>query len=178
MPSSWRSLLLDGWYMKNQNVSIRVDDVQLEGDMVLQDNDAGLVLFAHGSGSSRLSPRNQFVASALQQAGIGTLLFDLLTRDEEAAERVTRHLRFDIPMLARRLNEATRWAMDNATTRDVPLGYFGSSTGAAAALMAAAELGEAISAIVSRGGRPDLAGDALRRVSAPTLLIVGKHDPV
>ncbi len=163
--------------MKNQNVSIRVDDVQLEGDLVLQDNDAGLVLFAHGSGSSRLSPRNQFVASALQQAGIGTLLFDLLTRDEEAAERVSRHLRFDIPMLARRLNEATRWAMDNATTRDVPLGYFGSSTGAAAALMAAAELGEAISAIVSRGGRPDLAGDALRRVSAPTLLIVGKHDP-
>src|SRR5258706_12182262 len=106
MRYSWRSLLVDGWYMKNQNVSIRVDDVQLDGDLVLRDGDAGLVLFAHGSGSSRLSPRNQFIASALQQAGIGTLLFDLLTREEEAAERETRHLRFDIPMLARRLTEA------------------------------------------------------------------------
>jgi pimeloyl-ACP methyl ester carboxylesterase len=134
------------------------------------------VLFAHGSGSSRHSPRNQFVARILRDAGIGTLLFDLLTTEEETAEAETRHLRFDIPMLATRLIEATRWAVDRATSRDINVGYFGSSTGAAAALVAAAELGESISAVVSRGGRPDLAGTALERVSAPTLLIVGGDD--
>lgn len=136
----------------------------------------GLVLFAHGSGSSRHSPRNQYVASVLREAGVGTLLFDLLTAEEERAEAYTRHLRFDIHLLARRLVTATRWALDEATTRDINVGYFGSSTGAAAALVAAAELGETVAAVVSRGGRPDLAEEALERVSAPTLLIVGGED--
>jgi pimeloyl-ACP methyl ester carboxylesterase len=134
------------------------------------------VLFAHGSGSSRHSPRNQQVARVLRQSRLGTLLFDLLTAEEEQAEAYTRHLRFDIPFLARRLIGATRWVMKQAAARDVKLGYFGSSTGAAAALVAAAELGETISAVVSRGGRPDLAGAALPRVTAPTLLIVGGND--
>jgi pimeloyl-ACP methyl ester carboxylesterase len=135
-----------------------------------------LVLFAHGSGSSRHSPRNQHVARVLREAGVGTLLFDLLTPEEEEAEAQTRHLRFDIPLLAERLVAATRWALDEAITSDIHAGYFGSSTGAAAALVAAANLGEAISAVVSRGGRPDLAEDALERVTAPTLLIVGGDD--
>jgi pimeloyl-ACP methyl ester carboxylesterase len=116
------------------------------------------------------------VAEALQRAQLGTLLFDLLTAEEEQAEAYTRHLRFNIPFLAQRLVEATHWALDRVTTRDLSVGYFGSSTGAAAALVAAAELRETISAVVSRGGRPDLAGEALERVTAPTLLIVGKND--
>ena len=160
----------------SDEIEINVKGVKLGGELNLPPKALGLVLFAHGSGSSRHSPRNQFVARTLREAGVGTLLFDLLTAEEEETEAHTRHLRFNIPMLAERLVAATRWALDEGTTRDINLGYFGSSTGAAAALVAAAELGEKISAVVSRGGRPDLAGDALERVSAPTLLIVGGDD--
>ena len=152
-------------------ISIPLKGVQLEGELDLPSDAIGLVLFAHGSGSSRHSPRNQYVARVLREARLGTLLFDLLTAEEERTEAHTRHLRFNIPFLAERLVGATRWALDETTSRDIPAGYFGSSTGAAAALVAAAELGETIGAVVSRGGRPDLAGDALDRVTAPTLLI-------
>lgn len=136
-----------------------------------------LVLFAHGSGSSRHSPRNRQVAAALRDAGIGTLLFDLLTADEEEEDRLTAHLRFDVDLLAARLADATRWVLGQ---RDSPpglaIGYFGASTGAAAALAAAASMGDRVAAVVSRGGRPDLAGPALVHVTAPTLLIVGARD--
>jgi pimeloyl-ACP methyl ester carboxylesterase len=162
--------------MTTTEITIPLNRVRLEGELELPSNALGLVLFAHGSGSSRHSPRNQFVARTLREARLGTLLFDLLTAEEELAEAHTRHLRFNIPFLAERLVAATRWALDEATTRDMPAGYFGSSTGAAAALVAAAELGPAIRAVVSRGGRPDLAGDALERVTASTLLIVGGAD--
>lgn len=134
----------------------------------------GLILFAHGSGSGRLSPRNTMVARALRQGGLGTLLFDLLT-EEEAADR--RNV-FDIPLLAERLLQATGWARREQQTALLPIGYFGASTGAAAALVAAAEAGTEIAAVVSRGGRPDLAGAALPQVGAPTLLIVGGNDDV
>jgi pimeloyl-ACP methyl ester carboxylesterase len=163
--------------MQRNEILIPLRDVKLEGELNLPPNAASLVLFAHGSGSSRHSPRNQFVASALRRDGkIGTLLFDLLTPEEESAEAHTRHLRFNIPLLAERLVEVTRWALDHVTTRDMNVGYFGSSTGAAAALVAATELRDAVGAVVSRGGRPDLAGDALSHVKAPTLLIVGAND--
>jgi putative phosphoribosyl transferase len=135
------------------------------------------VLFAHGSGSSRHSPRNQFVARTIREAGVGTLLFDLLTREEEAVDIQTRHLRFDISMLARRLLSATDWIKREGDTRHLRVGYFGSSTGGGAALVAAAERGEQVGAVVSRGGRPDLAGsDALQLVRSPTLLLVGGLD--
>ena len=137
-----------------------------------------LVLFAHGSGSSRHSPRNQFVARTLNRAGLGTFLFDLLTPEEEALDIYTREHRFNIGLLAERLVAATKWAPQQEETRDLHIGYFGSSTGGAAALVAAAELPPDIGAVVSRGGRPDLAGDALPRVQAPTLLIVGGNDEV
>lgn len=162
--------------MAAKEISIPLPDVNLAGELNLPLGSSGLVLFAHGSGSSRFSPRNQFVARTLEQQRVGTLLFDLLTEDEEQAEAHTRHLRFNIPFLAKRLIGATRWALDRATTKDISVGYFGSSTGAAAALVAAAELRETISAVVSRGGRPDLAGDALPRVTAASLLIVGGND--
>jgi pimeloyl-ACP methyl ester carboxylesterase len=162
--------------MARNHIKIPIRGIQLAGDLELRNDAAGLVLFAHGSGSSRRSPRNQFVARILQEAGLGTLLFDLLTPAEEKAEAHTRHLRFDIPLLADRLVEATRWALDNVTSRDLNIGFFGSSTGAAAALIAAAELSENVAAVVSRGGRPDLAGPALERVNSPTLLIVGGDD--
>jgi pimeloyl-ACP methyl ester carboxylesterase len=136
----------------------------------------GLAIFAHGSGSSRQSSRNQFVARALQERGIGTLLFDLLTEAEEQEELYTCHLRFDIVLLAERLVAATDWVSKQETVRGLPLAYFGASTGAAAALVAAAKLGGRIKAVVSRGGRPDLAGEFLGRVQAPTLLIVGGND--
>jgi len=136
------------------------------------------VIFAHGSGSSRKSPRNREVAATLQDRGLATLLFDLLTLDEEAVDRHTAHLRFDIDFLAQRLVAATDWATGHAVLARLPLGYFGASTGAAAALVAAAERPAAIAAVVSRGGRPDLAGPALGRVRAPTLLIVGGDDVV
>jgi dienelactone hydrolase len=157
-------------------VSIPLKGLRLGGELILPEQATGLVLFAHGSGSSRHSPRNQFVARRLQQAGLGTLLFDLLTAEEEQSETHTRHLRFNIDLLKERLVGATRWALDEGTSKETCIGYFGSSTGAAAALKAAAELGQDVMAVVSRGGRPDLAGDALRRVTAPTLLIVGGED--
>ena len=135
-----------------------------------------MVLFVHGSGSSRRSPRNQFVARALHGTGLSTLLFDLLTRDEEEAEARDGHLRFNIPFLVERLISATRWIAQQPPTKQQRIGYFGASTGGAAALVAAAELGTGIDAIVSRGGRPDLAGNTLGKVSAPTLLIVGERD--
>jgi putative phosphoribosyl transferase len=162
--------------MPFEEITIPVKGLKLGGELHLHERASGLVIFAHGSGSSRHSPRNQFVARLLRDAGLGALLFDLLTLQEEQAETQTAHLRFDIPLLAERLAAATRWALDRFTTRDISGGYFGSSTGAAAALMAAAELKDTIAAVVSRGGRPDLAGDALERVTAPTLLIVGGDD--
>jgi|SRR6266853_1703358 len=162
--------------MRATEITIPVQDAQLGGELSLSDESSGLVLFAHGSGSSRHSPRNQFVAGMLRGAGVGTLLFDLMTAQEEQAGAGTRHLRFDIPFLAGRLVAATKWALDEATIRDISIGYFGASTGAAAALVAAAELPENINVVVSRGGRPDLAGDALERVRASTLLIVGGKD--
>jgi putative phosphoribosyl transferase len=157
-------------------VQIPVGDVKLEGELVIPPGAGGLVVFAHGSGSSRHSPRNQYVARIIRESGNGTLLFDLLTRDEEAEDLVTRRLRFDIDLLARRLVEVTHWLLTQSATRHLGIGYFGSSTGGAAALVAAAETGRRINAVVSRGGRPDLAGDALPRVQAPTLLIVGGYD--
>lgn len=138
----------------------------------------GLVLFAHGSGSSRHSPRNRFVADVLNEGNLATLLLDLLTPHEESIDRRTAELRFDIGLLARRLVAATRWVRTQPPLRDFSLGYFGASTGAAAALVAAAALPDEIAAVVSRGGRPDLAGEHLRRVKAPTLLIVGGADDV
>jgi len=147
--------------------------VQLEGELILPPSATCVVLFAHGSGSSRFSPRNTHVAEVLQQRGIGTLLFDLLTREEDRFYET----RFDITLLTTRLVAATEWLATNPVTKELSIGYFGASTGAAAALQAAAKLGNKISAVVSRGGRPDLAGAvALRRVMAPTLLIVGGAD--
>ncbi|MCL4315526.1 MAG: alpha/beta fold hydrolase, partial [Gammaproteobacteria bacterium] len=159
-------------------VRIPAGDVTLEGNLHLTSNAGGIVLFAHGSGSSRHSPRNRFVARHLQEVGLATLLFDLLTSDEEFAERATGHLRFDIKMLARRLAQVTDWLRQQPQTRTLKIGYFGASTGAAAALVAAADHPQGVSAIVSRGGRPDLAGPALARVKAPTLLLVGGEDAV
>jgi pimeloyl-ACP methyl ester carboxylesterase len=157
-------------------LEIPVDDGVLHGDLDVPENAGGVVIFAHGSGSSRLSPRNRRVAEQLRGQGLGTLLVDLLTETEEADDAMTRRWRFDIPLLARRLAAATEWL---TTTPRIPAccGYFGASTGAAAALVAAAERPEAVAAVVSRGGRPDLAGTALGRVRAPTLLLVGERDP-
>lgn len=157
-------------------VDLPIGDLRLAGELTLPPAALGVVLFAHGSGSSRRSPRNQFVARRLQSAGLGTLLFDLLTPAEERKDLDTGYWRFDITLLAQRLVAATRWLLAQPSARHLAPGYFGSSTGAAAALVAAAELGSAIRAVVSRGGRPDLAGDALRAVTAPTLLIVGEAD--
>jgi putative phosphoribosyl transferase len=148
----------------------------LSGDLTIPENAMSLVLFAHGSGSSRHSPRNQFVASTLNRSGLGTLLFDLLTPEEEALDLYTREHRFNIGLLAERLVQATNWSRQQEQTRDLRVGYFGSSTGGAAALVAAAQLTQDIGAVVSRGGRPDLAGDALPKVQASTLLIVGGND--
>ena len=151
--------------------------VMLPGDLTIPPGAKGIVVFAHGSGSSRLSPRNQRVAGTLQDGGFATLLFDLLTADEESLDAMTGHLRFDIPLLAERLANVTDWLATDPDTADLPVGYFGASTGAAAALLAAASRSERVDAVVSRGGRPDLAGDALDKVRAPTLLIVGGDDP-
>jgi putative phosphoribosyl transferase len=161
---------------EEQLVRIPAGAVTLEGDLRLPDGATGIVLFAHGSGSSRHSPRNRYVARLLNEARLGTLLVDLLTAEEEAIDTRTAQLRFDIGMLARRLVAVTDWHTRQPHTRDLRIGYFGASTGAAAALVAAAERAEAVAAIVSRGGRPDLAGPALARVRAPTLLIVGGND--
>lgn len=157
-------------------VSIEAVKVTLEGTLGLPEHAAGIVLFAHGSGSSRHSPRNRYVAQVLQSKGIGTLLFDLLTSKEEAIDQYNAELRFNIPFLAKRLVGATEWLLCQPDTQTLKVGYFGASTGAAAALVAAAELPDAVAAVVSRGGRPDLAADALGTVRAPTLLIVGGDD--
>ena len=161
-----------------RTVSIPAGDVTLEGTLGVPPTALGIVLFAHGSGSSRFSPRNRYVARTLRSAGFGTLLLDLLSRSEEQVDEVTRHHRFDIPMLARRLVVAIDWLAAQPATATLPVGLFGASTGAAAALVAAAERPDRVAAVVSRGGRPDLAGDALPRVRAPTLLIVGGRDDV
>jgi putative phosphoribosyl transferase len=159
-------------------VRIAADDATLEGAVTVPGNASKLVLFAHGSGSSRHSPRNRFVAQKLNDAGLATLLFDLLTREEEAVDLRTARYRFDIGLLARRLLHATQWARQYKWTRQLRFGYFGASTGGSAAIVAAAELPGEVGAVVSRGGRPDLAGDALPRVRVPTLLIVGGKDDV
>lgn len=150
--------------------------VTLAGNLVVPEDASGVVLFAHGSGSSRLSPRNRAVARDLSERGLATLLVDLLTSEEESIDAETAHLRFDIGLLADRLAGAKEWLKEQPETRDLEIGYFGASTGAAAALVASALHPKSIGAIVSRGGRPDLAGDLLPRVQAPTLLIVGGED--
>ena len=158
-------------------VTLVADGVSLEGDLQVPDPCLGLVLFAHGSGSSRRSPRNRYVADVLVNVGIATLLFDLLTPEEEAVDVYTREHRFDIALLTRRLSGATAWVRGEQALRLLPLGYFGASTGAAAALAASCDWPEVL-AVVSRGGRPDLAGPALPRVRAATLLVVGGDDDV
>jgi putative phosphoribosyl transferase len=159
-------------------VQIPAGRAVLSGNLTIPENAVALVLFAHGSGSSRHSPRNQFVARTLNRPGLGTLLFDLLTPEEEALDINTPEHRFNIGLLAERLVHATKWARQEDQIRDFRIGYFGSSTGGAAALVAAAELPQDVGAVVSRGGRPDLAGDALPKVQAPTLLIVGGNDDI
>jgi len=159
---------------EGKQVKIPADSVKLDGILTIPKDTRGLVIFAHGSGSSRLSPRNTLVASVLQKAGMGTLLFDLLTAEEDKVYEN----RFDIPLLTRRLKAATQWVKGRADTANLKIGYFGASTGTAVALVAAADLGREIKAVVSRGGRPDLAENALGKVVAPTFLIVGGEDRV
>lgn len=159
---------------EERQVIIPADSVKLNGRLTIPQDAQGLVIFAHGSGSSRLSPRNTFVAGVLQKAGMGTLLFDLLTAKEDEIYAN----RFDVPLLTRRLKDATQWVKGQADIAELKIGYFGASTGTAVALVAAADFGKEISAVVSRGGRPDLAEDALRKVVAPTLLIIGGDDHV
>ncbi|MFL5656569.1 MAG: dienelactone hydrolase family protein [Ktedonobacteraceae bacterium] len=164
-----------GW--NNQAYQVQVgNNITLEGNLNIRENPRGVVLFAHGSGSSRHSPRNQFVARVLHEAAFATLLIDLLTADEEEQDRLTGHLRFNIDLLSQRVVGATNWLTVNPATANLKIGYFGASTGAAAALVAAAEHPLTVGAVVSRGGRPDLAGSALTAVQAPTLLIVGSKD--
>jgi putative phosphoribosyl transferase len=157
-------------------VQIPAAGVILDGNLVVPADATGVVVFAHGSGSSRHSPRNRMVAGRLQEAGYATLLMDLLTPEEDELDSRTRKFRFDIPRLASRLTGAIRWLSDRADTARMPVALFGASTGAAAALLAAAEVPDHVQLVISRGGRPDLAGDALRRVQAPTFLIVGGRD--
>jgi dienelactone hydrolase len=164
--------------VQTRSVRIPIGSAHLQGELSLPTAASGLVLFAHGSGSSRHSPRNQFVARVIRESGTGTLLFDLLTPAEEIEDNITAALRFDIDLLAQRLVAATHWVKGQPELEPLGIGYFGSSTGGGASLVAAAELGNAIHAVVSRGGRPDLAASALARVQSPTLLIVGEHDEV
>jgi alpha-beta hydrolase superfamily lysophospholipase len=156
-------------------LKIPAGDVILDGELRIPEDARGVVVFAHGAGSSRLSPRNRYVAETLRRNGLGTLLFDLLTHEEEEADFTTARLRFDIDLLAERLIRASGWVVEEIPA-GMPFGYFGASTGAAAALVAAAYLGPEVAAVVSRGGRPDLAGDTLERVKSPTLLLVGGLD--
>ena len=162
--------------VQSSEVEIPIGRNRLGGELVLPGETTGIVLFAHGSGSSRHSPRNQYVAHVLHEAGLGTLLFDLLTAQEEEEEYYTRHLRFNIDLLATRLIAATEWLAQQDLPQDARFGYFGSSTGAAAALIAAAQSPDRTGAVVSRGGRPDLAAAHLGKVKAPTLFIVGGND--
>jgi dienelactone hydrolase len=161
---------------EESSVKVSTGLVVLEGNLGIPDGARGIVLFAHGSGSGRHSPRNRYVARRLRQANLATLLIDLLTAEEETIDLQTRQHRFDIKLLAGRLVGATDWLTQNPDTRNLRVGYFGASTGAGAALVAAVECPELVAAVVSRGGRPDLAGQALPRVAAPTLLIVGEND--
>ncbi|SRR5579885_2569153 len=169
-----------GMYTKSKkmsdNISIKAGQVSLEGNISVPEGSKGIILFAHGSGSSRLSPRNRFVAEELNKKGIATLLFDLLTPDEEEVDLQTAHLRFDIGLLARRLVDTTDWILKSPDLASLNIGYFGASTGGAAALVAASERPKVVKAVVSRGGRPDLAGRSLVDVKCPTLLIVGGYD--
>jgi len=167
---------MEDFRIEERQVRVPADQLMLEGNLNLPEAARGIVLFAHGSGSSRFSPRNQHVARMLNQERLATLLIDLLTREEEAVDEHTAQLRFDIGLLAERVVVASDWLKQYRDTQDLQLGYFGASTGAAAALVAAAERPTIVSAVVSRGGRPDLAGPALPRVKAPTLLIVGGRD--
>ena len=169
---------MDTQFNTVREVQIPSGDVKLDGDLAIPPGAKGIVVFVHGSGSSRKSVRNRYVAGVIQQAGVATLLFDLLTPDEESVDMYTRHLRFDIALLAGRLLDTIEWLARMPETKDLKVGLFGASTGGAAALVAAARSPEAISAVVSRGGRPDLAGEHLPRVSAPVLLIVGGDDGV
>ncbi len=163
--------------MLTMSVEFQSEGVVLSGELTLPEGCTGLAVFAHGSGSSRHSPRNRHVAEVLQEAGVGTLLFDLLTLDEEKSERVSAHLRFDTDLLARRLLDATAALRNEQSTRRLPIGYFGAETGTAAALLAAAQKPTWVAAIVSRSGRPDLVEDAtLQSVRAPTLFIAGERD--
>ncbi|MGB7217642.1 MAG: alpha/beta family hydrolase [Vicinamibacterales bacterium] len=162
--------------LDRSQVHIHADLVRLDGELAVPESASGIVVFAHGSGSTRHSPRNKLVADTLNAAGLATLLFDLLTEKEAFSDAVDGHLRFDIPFLATRLEGAIDWLTTEPATRALKSGVFGASTGAGAALVAAAERPDRVSAVVSRGGRPDLAGTWLRRVTAPTLLIVGSHD--
>ena len=162
--------------MQEREVRVSAGPVTLEGSLGIPNSVGGVVLFAHGSGSGRHSPRNRYVARVLREANLATLLIDLLTEDEEEVDLRTTRLRFDIGLLARRLVGATDWLVQNPDTEQLRIGYFGASTGAGATLVAAAERPDEVGAIVSRGGRPDLAGDALPLVKAPTLLIVGGND--
>ena len=159
------------------DVELPAADVTLQGELTIPDGARGLILFAHGSGSSRSSPRNRRVSAVLGRTGFATLLFDILTEDEDWADRDTGRFRFDVSLLSERLFLATDWAGRQEALIGLPIGYFGASTGAAAALVAAAAGAGKVRAVVSRGGRPDLAGGALSRVEAPTLLIVGGRDP-
>lgn len=161
----------------SKTVHLQSGGYTLTGDWIMPPNPLGIVLFAHGSGSSRHSRRNMSVARYLVKRGMGTLLLDLLTPVEEELDAVTLHLRFDIPLLARRLADATRWLKDRPEAKRLPIGYFGASTGAAAALVASVVMNHSVAAVVSRGGRPDLAGDSLPHVFSPTLLMVGGNDP-
>lgn len=163
-------------YEEERTITVPLDSVSLEGNLSVPEGAQGIVLFAHGSGSSRFSPRNRYVAQELRKAGLATLLFDLLTAEEEEIDMRTMHLRFDIELLAERVVGATDWLTQYDETRTLKIGYFGASTGTAAALIAAAQRPAAVGAIVSRGGRPDLAASALPQVKAPTLLIVGGND--
>ena len=160
------------------SVRLPVEYFFLNGDLRIPDDAQGIVLFTHGSGSSRTSPRNRFVANVFNEAKFATLLMDLLTEKEEVEDTIVANLRFDIPLLAERVVAASAWLRKNSETRGLPIGYFGASTGAAAALAAAGLRPELVKAMVSRGGRPDLAGRLLGQVRAPTLLIVGSNDPV
>jgi putative phosphoribosyl transferase len=162
--------------LNRSQIRIDADGVRLDGELAVPDDSSGLVVFAHGSGSTRHSPRNAFVAEMMNNGHLATLLFDLLTPKEAFADAADGHLRFDIPFLASRLESAVDWARVQPATQRLPLGVFGASTGAGAALVAAGERPDGISAVVSRGGRPDLAGSWLSRVTAPTLLIVGSRD--
>ena len=155
-----------------KTLQISINSIKLEGILAIPDGAKGLVIFAHGAGSSRLSPRNNFVAEEIRKRGVGTLLFDLLTEEEDEIYEN----RFDIPLLADRLKIVTEWVKKQAQTKNLNIGYFGSSTGAAAAIIGAADIGPEIKAVVSRGGRPDLAGEALSQIQSPTLFMVGGDD--